>query len=137
FPNPICEPFTNLPQKFDIDKIAEEFKPKHLEKSVEKIKTPRDFLNEPDNSWTVLPIFKYHLEHLKPLLSVRTNPYMRCRYVEFLDNVPNRYVNIVVYGTDFNNMPKPRRKSLNGQFYGVDYKLAPIPVEPASFSYSA
>lgn len=24
-------------------------------------------------------------------------------------------------------MPKPRRKSLNGQFYGVDNKLAPVP----------
>ncbi|TDG49782.1 hypothetical protein AWZ03_003770 [Drosophila navojoa] len=126
--NPICEPFTNFPARFDIEKIAEEFKPKDKEKDVEKSLSPRDFLNVPDNDWVVLPMFKCHLDHLKPVLSVRKNKYMRCRYRQFLDNVPEHFVNVTLYSANINNQPKPRRKSLNGKFYGVDFKLAPIPV---------
>ncbi|XP_030556159.1 uncharacterized protein LOC115759408 [Drosophila novamexicana] len=134
--NPICEPFTNLPVRVDIEKLAAEFKPKDKEKGVEKSKSPRDFLNIPDKNWVVLPMFKYHLDHLKPFLSLRTNPYMRCRYVKFLNNVPENYVNVTLFSSNIDNQPKPRRKSLNGQFYGVDYKLAPIPVSADPRSYA-
>ncbi|KAH8284192.1 hypothetical protein KR054_012068 [Drosophila jambulina] len=124
----ICDPFTNLPVKFDIKQLIKEFQPEVEGGQVDEDKTPRDFLHQPDENWVVLPSFKYQLEHLVPYLSCRRNPYMRCRYRKFLDNVPSSYVTISVYGSNVSNMPKPRRKSLNGQFYGVDNKLAPIPV---------
>ncbi|XP_023166406.1 uncharacterized protein LOC111596426 [Drosophila hydei] len=126
--NPICEPFTNFPARFDIEEIAAEFKPKDKEKDVEKTLSPRDFLNIPDKNWVILPMFKYHLDHLKPILSVRQNKYMRNRYIKFLDNVPEHFVTVSLFNSNINSQPKPRRKSLNGQFYGVDFKLAPIPV---------
>jgi len=98
--NPICETFTNLPVYIDIEKLAAEFKPRDKQEDVEESKTPRDFLNVPDNNWVVLPMFKYHLDHLKPSLSLRSNKYMRCRYRQFLDNVPDTYVSISVYGAN-------------------------------------
>ncbi|KAL7729149.1 hypothetical protein ACLKA6_009615 [Drosophila palustris] len=52
---------------------------------------------------------------------------MRCRYRQFLDNVPDSYTSVSVYGSNISNQPCPRRKSLTGQFYGVDFKLAPVP----------
>ncbi|XP_060649425.1 uncharacterized protein LOC132786786 [Drosophila nasuta] len=125
--NPICETITNLPVKFDIEKLAAEFKPRDKKQNVEQTKSPRDFLSTPDNNWVVLPMFKNHLDHLKPIISCRTNKYMRCRYRKFLNNVPDSYVNITVYGSTLSNQPYPRRKSLTGQFYGVDFKLAPVP----------
>ncbi|KAH8312067.1 hypothetical protein KR044_009239, partial [Drosophila immigrans] len=125
--NPICETLTNLPVKFDIEKLVAEFKPTFQKEDVKELKSPRDFLSVPDNNWVVLPMFKLHLDHLKPSLSVRTNKYMRCRYRNFLDNVPDSYVNIVVHDSNLSKQPYPRRKSLTGQFYGVDFKLAPVP----------
>ncbi|EDV94633.1 GH18552 [Drosophila grimshawi] len=101
---PICEAFTDTPVRIDIEKLAAEFKPKHKEKDVEKSAVPRDFLNKPDTNWAVLPMFKYHLDHLKPSLSCRTNPYMRCRYRKFLNNVPDNYVDIFVFGSKDNKL---------------------------------
>ncbi|XP_030371115.1 uncharacterized protein LOC115621568 [Scaptodrosophila lebanonensis] len=136
--NPICDPFTNLPVKFDIENIAAELRPKEKAVEVEKDKEPRDFLHLEDKNWVVLPKFKYELEHLIPSLSLRTNPYMRCRFRKFLNDVPDSYVKIRLYREVVDRMPQPRRKSLNGQFYGVDYKLAPIPavLNPRNFSAS-
>ncbi|KAH8337660.1 hypothetical protein KR074_003908 [Drosophila pseudoananassae] len=126
--NTICEPFTAWPMKFDIDKVAQEFKPEEQKLKEAEQKTAKDFLHLPDDNWVILPIFKHKLEHMRAVLSTRQNPYLRCRYRNFLNNVPSKYVTISIYGSNATNMPKPRRKSLNGQFYGVDYKLAPIPV---------
>jgi len=98
--NPICETFTNLPVKFDIEKLAAEFKPRDKKENVEASKSPQDFLNTPDNNWVVLPMFSNHLDHLKPYLSCRTNKYMRCRYRKFLDNVPDSYVSVSLYGAN-------------------------------------
>ncbi|KRF99944.1 uncharacterized protein Dwil_GK27863 [Drosophila willistoni] len=129
-----CDPLTNLPVKIDIEKIIAEFKPKEAERNIDEEKGPRDFLHLPDNNWVVLPSFKYQLEHLRPYLSCRNNKYLRSRYTKFLNNVPKNYVTISIYGTNINNMPKPRRMSLNGQFYGVDNKLAPIPIMDDPYS---
>lgn len=100
--NPICEPFTNFPARFDIEEIAAEFKPKDKEKDVEKTLSPRDFLNIPDKNWVILPMFKYHLDHLKPILSVRQNKYMRNRYIKFLDNVPEHFVTVSLFNSNIN-----------------------------------
>ncbi|XP_034664460.1 uncharacterized protein LOC117898886 [Drosophila subobscura] len=124
----ICDPFTNLPVKFDINELVKEFKPELQERNISEAKGPRDFLHLPSEKWVVLPSFEHQLEHLKPYLSCRLNEYLRCRYRKFLDNVPKNYINVSVHATNVNRMPKPRRKTLNGQFYGVDNKLAPIPV---------
>lgn len=148
--NPICEVSTALPMNFDIHQLEAEFKPPERLKKVEKPLEPRDFLNKPNTTWTVLPIFKYHLDHLKPTFSYRYNQYMRCKYNHFLDNVPDMFVTVLPFDVNknryvwhlveiFNSVnlfrfpfdfrtPKPRRKSLTGQFYGVDFKLAPVPV---------
>ncbi|XP_002136927.2 uncharacterized protein [Drosophila pseudoobscura] len=126
--NSICDPFTNLPVKFDIDQLIKEFKPEVQKQDIYEAKGPRNFLHLPCKDWTILPRFEYQLEHLKTSLSCRLSQYLRCRYTKFLDNVPQNYVTIATYGSNVNRMPKPRRKTLNGQFYGVDNKLAPIPV---------
>lgn len=98
--NPICEPFTSWPVKFDINQLIKEFQPEEKGRQVDEDKSPRDFLHLPDNNWVVLPSFKYQFEHLTPYLSCRQSKYMRCRFQKFLDNVPSSYVTISLYGSN-------------------------------------
>lgn len=93
--NPICETFTAFPMDFDIKKLEAEFKPPEAAKLAEVEKGPRDFLQIPYDSWPVLPMFKLQLEHLKPTFSYRHNTYMRCKYRQFLNNVPEMFVTVV------------------------------------------
>jgi len=86
--------------KFDINQLVKEFQPEEKGGVVDEDKSPRDFVNLPDNNWVVLPSFKYQFEHLTPYLSTRLNKYMRCRFRRFLDNVPSNYVTISLYGSN-------------------------------------
>lgn len=95
--NPICEVSTALPANFSIHQLEAEFKPPERQKKAEKELEPRDFLDVPDKSWRVLPMFKYHLDHLKPTFSYRYNKYMRCKYIQFLNNVPDQFVVVKPY----------------------------------------
>lgn len=165
----MCEPNTSLPQKIDLDSMRREIKPEPVidphENDVYQVRPKISYSQE---EYHILPKFSDQFEHTKETLSLLTNPYLAGRWSQFLDKVPEKYINVILY-KDYRNLTKcvflwnwtwkyfnfyflfiylffyfsddmiwypshfirsiikPRPKILNGQFYGVNNQLAPIP----------
>ncbi|XP_058976100.1 uncharacterized protein LOC101888484 [Musca domestica] len=129
----ICEPNFDLPQKFDIKQLqnAAQIDSNTTENApadwlLQHVKPKISYLQKDFN---ILPKFYDQFEHLNRVLSVKENQYLNCRWNQFLNNAPREYVKIRLF-QDFQKEKEHfvvKRKTLNGQFYGVDNKLAPIP----------
>ncbi|KAI8117529.1 hypothetical protein FF38_06784 [Lucilia cuprina] len=136
----ICEPNLNLPQPIELEslKMTTETNKVELGKtSLDQTNVKREVLYE-QKDYDLLPLFKDQFQHLNNILSLHSNDYLACRWNTFLDNVPQNYIRIRSY-VDYKKSLETqvvRRKLLNGHFYGIDNKLAPIPQlkDPRSFA---
>ncbi|XP_073820334.1 uncharacterized protein [Musca autumnalis] len=134
----ICEPNFNLPQKIDIKELQNSSDAERkLSLSDPSTRHSIDWLSQNvkpkisylQKEYHVLPKFYDQFEHLNSVLTVKENRYLNCRWNQFLNNAPQEYVKIRLF-RDYQKEGEcfvVKRKILNGQFYGVDNKLAPIP----------
>ncbi|KAM7363995.1 uncharacterized protein ACRADG_000694 isoform 1-T2 [Cochliomyia hominivorax] len=127
----ICEPNLNLPQRVDLNNIKESrFEiPINIKEHPSSKNDKHKVSSHEQNVFNVLPLFKNQFYHLNDKLSLNNNNYLACRWNSFLNNIPENYIRIRLY-LDYKKSLEThivRRKQLNGNFYGIDFKLAPIP----------
>ncbi|XP_065371489.1 uncharacterized protein LOC135963518 [Calliphora vicina] len=124
----ICEPI--LPQLIDLEYIKKSLETtKIVEEKAQDHATVEHKVSYEQKDYNMLPLFKDQFNHLNDVLSLLSNDYLACRWNKFLDNLPEKYIRIRLY-MDYKQTLETRevrRKLLNGNFYGVNNKLAPIP----------
>ncbi|TMW48720.1 hypothetical protein DOY81_006203 [Sarcophaga bullata] len=128
----ICEPNLDLPQKIDLETLKKSDKPETTVEEDSKIQDDDKVVHKVTyelKEYNLLPVFSDEFDHLNDILSINSNDYLAKRWNKFLDNVPDNYVRIRLYMDYKKSLEKHvvRPMLLNGQFYGIDNKLAPIP----------
>uniref|UniRef100_A0A1B0FFU0 Uncharacterized protein n=1 Tax=Glossina morsitans morsitans TaxID=37546 RepID=A0A1B0FFU0_GLOMM len=81
-------------------------------------------------SYDILPLMHDQDQRLQVLLSLRTNAYLKLRWNKFVESGSRGCVQLRLYRDykmDLMKKPLARRKSLTGNFFGADNRLAPVP----------
>ncbi|KAI9580428.1 hypothetical protein GQX74_010836 [Glossina fuscipes] len=127
----LCEPNLLVPQKVDLKSLRDSSQPKPKKEDDSKVDYPKPKISYLAENYRTFPKFTNQFDHLSEVLSLRSNDYLACRWDKFLNRVPDEYVRICLF-TDIKkqeNKPEPKRMRLTGKFYGVDSKLAPVPMD--------
>uniref|UniRef100_A0A1A9UYZ9 Uncharacterized protein n=1 Tax=Glossina austeni TaxID=7395 RepID=A0A1A9UYZ9_GLOAU len=126
----LCEPNLLVPQEVDIKSLRNSSQTTPEKEDDSKVNYPKPEISYCAEDYRIFPKFINQFDHLSSVLSLRSNDYWACRWDKFLNHVPDKYVRIVLF-TDIEKQKgkaEPKGMRLTGKFYGVDSKLAPIPV---------
>ncbi|KAI9580427.1 uncharacterized protein LOC119638815 [Glossina fuscipes] len=124
-----CEPIDEQPQKdilIGALKIPEETKSDH-----DALDDFRQKITYRLESYDILPLMHDENQRLEVLLSLRNNTYLKLRWNKFVESGSNKSLQLRLYRDykmDLLKKPLARRKSLTGNFFGADNRLAPVPL---------
>uniref|UniRef100_A0A1B0BQ48 Uncharacterized protein n=1 Tax=Glossina palpalis gambiensis TaxID=67801 RepID=A0A1B0BQ48_9MUSC len=124
-----CEPIDEQPQKdilIGALKIPEETKNDH-----DALDDFRQKITYRLESYDILPLMHDENQRLEVLLSLRNNTYLKLRWNKFVESGSNKSLQLRLYRDykmDLLKKPLARRKSLTGNFFGADNRLAPVPL---------
>lgn len=94
----ICEPNLNLPRQINLLDIKESQEiSQDIEELIKNSINVKHKVTYEQKDYNMLPLFKDQLDHLNDILSLNLNKYLACRWNNFLDNVPEKYVKIRLY----------------------------------------
>ncbi|XP_037954387.1 uncharacterized protein LOC119684417 [Teleopsis dalmanni] len=80
--------------------------------------------------YNVTPLMSYNDERAIELVSVNRNSTLRERWHNYLTSKRQRPAKLQLFRDTLQEMPKPRKFNLNGQFYDAMNRLCPVPFIP-------